>query len=272
VRVVTATRSRDVRFNQLEAKTGARIRYRKVSDQSGEDVPAEKIQKGYEVSPGKYVVVENEEIESLQPKASHTIDIEEFVDLDQIDPIYFENPYYLAPDNNAAKPYRLLVEAMEKLNKVAIGRIVLRSKERLVAIRPLDGVLCIETMRYADEIVARDELVPETDAEPNNKERAMAAQLVESLSVDTFEPEKFHDEYREQLLELIEQKAAGKEIVATPETEQPAKVLDLVAALEQSLAKAKGKEPGAEVAAEADDEPAEKKPARRRTTRARKTA
>jgi DNA end-binding protein Ku len=166
---------------------------------------------------------------------------------------------------------------MEKLNKVAIGRIVLRSKERLVAIRPLDGVLCIETMRYADEIVARDELVPETDAEPSSKERTMATQLVESLSVDTFEPDKFHDEYREQLLELIEQKAAGKEIVATPEAEQPAKVLDLVAALEQSLAKAKGA-PGKKPAADdgdageaSEEEPAEKKPARRRT-RARKTA
>jgi DNA end-binding protein Ku len=276
VRLVTATRSRDVRFNQLEAGTGARIRYRKVSERTGEEVPADQIVKGYEVAPNRYVEVDPDELERLAPKAGHTIEIEEFVDLDEIDPIFFEQPYYLAPDPKAVKPYRLLVEAMEALNKVAIGRIVLRSKERLVAIRPLDGVLCLETMRYADEVLARDELVPDDAAEPSEKERAMAAQLVESLAVDTFEPEKFHDEYREELLELIERKAAGEEIVARPEEEAPAKVLDLVAALEQSLARAQGGGDGA--GATEDAEPGEgaarggrrtaaKKPARKKARR-----
>jgi DNA end-binding protein Ku len=239
VRLVTATRSRDVSFNQLEEGTNARIRYRKVSDQTGEEVTADRIVKGYEISKGRYVVVEAEELASLAPKASHTIDIEEFVDLAEIDPVYFEQPYYLVPDEKGKKAYRLLVDAMNDLNKVAIGRIVIRAKERLVAIRPLDGLLCVETMRYADEVVARDDLAPD-DVEVAEREITMARQLIESLAVDHFEPEKFRDEYREQVLDLVERKAAGEEIVAQPQAEAPAKVLDLVAALEASLEKAAG--------------------------------
>ena len=239
VKLITATRSRDVSFNQLEEGTGARIRYKKVSDATGEEVTPDRIQKGYEISKGKYVVVEADELASLAPKASHTIDIEEFIDLSEIDPVYFEQPYYLVPDEKGKKAYRLLVDAMSELNKVAIGRIVIRAKERLVAIRPLDGLLCVETMRYADEVVARDGLAPE-DIEVGEREVAMARQLIESLAVDQFEPEKFRDEYREQVLDLVERKAAGEEIVAQPDSEAPAKVLDLVAALEASLEKAAG--------------------------------
>src|SRR5262245_4189159 len=214
VRVVTATRSKDVSFNQLEEDTGARIRYRKVSEASGEEVTADQIVRGYEISKGKYVRIEDDEIQSLRPKGSHAIEIEEFVDLDEIDPLFFEQPYYLVPDQRGVKAYRLLVEAMTDLNKVAIGRIVMRSKERLVAIRPLDGMLCIETMRYADEVVARDGLLPETEeeAELTERERLMAQQLVESLASDHFEAAKYHDQFREQLLDLIERKAAGEEI------------------------------------------------------------
>jgi DNA end-binding protein Ku len=239
VRLVGATKSRDVSFNQLEEGTGARIRYKKVSDATGEEVPAERIQRGYEISKGRYVVVEPTEIESLRPKAAHTIEIEEFVDLDDIDPLYFEQPYYLVPDAKGVKPYKLLVEAMTELNKVALGRVVMRSKERLVAIRPLDGMLVIETMRYADEVLSRDGLVPsDEEVELSERELTMARQLVSSLASEEFQPEKYHDEFREQLLDLIERKAAGEEIVAEPEVEAPAKVLDLVAALEASLAKA----------------------------------
>jgi DNA end-binding protein Ku len=240
VRLVGATKSKDVSFNQLEEGTNARIRYRKVSEATGDEVPQDRIVRGFEISKGRYVVMEPGEIEALQPKGSHAIEIEEFVDLDEIDPLYFEQPYYLAPDKRGVKAYKLLVDAMTSLNKVAIGRIIVRSKERLVAIRPIDGVLCIETMRYADEVVPRDGLVPEDeeDVELTERERTMARQLVESLASDQFEPEKYHDEYREQLLDLIERKAAGEEIVAEPVVEAPAKVLDLVAALEASLAKA----------------------------------
>jgi len=276
VRLVTATRSKDVSFNQLEAGTGARIRYRKVSEATGEEVPPDRIQKGYEISKGRYVIVEGDEIDVLKPKGSHTIEIEEFVDLSEIDPLYFEQPYYLVPDARGLKPYKLLADAMAERNKVAIGRIVLRSKERLVAIRPIDGMLCIETMRYADEVVARDGLVPdEEEVELSERERLMAQQLIESLAADHFEPEKYRDEYREQLLDLIQRKAAGEEIVAEPEVEAPAKVLDLVAALEASLAKAesaKDRHPSvagraladASAAAETDDdEVAPAKPAKR---------
>ncbi len=239
VKVVTATKSQDVRFNQLEEGTGARIRYRKVSEATGEEVPNERIQKGFEVAPGQYVVVNEDEMTALAPKASRMVEIEDFVDLDDIDPIYFEQPYYLAPDQAGAKAYRLLVEAMSELRKVAIGRVVMRSKESLVAIRPLDGVLCMETMRYADEVIPAHEVVPEVDEvpAPSERELEMARQLVTALSGE-FDPQKYHDEYREQMVELIERKAAGEEIVAEPQVEEPGKVLDLMAALEQSLARA----------------------------------
>ncbi|MGH8982976.1 MAG: Ku protein, partial [Acidimicrobiia bacterium] len=237
VKVVSATKSQDVRFNQLEEGTGSRIRYRRVSEATGDEVLNERIVKGYQVSPGQYVVVEDEEMQSLAPKASRTIEIEDFVDLHQIDPIFFENPYYLVPDRAAAKPYQLLVESMTQLEKVAVGRIVMRGKEHLVAIRPLDGVLCVEMMRYADEVIPPRQIegLPEGDVEPTQKELDMARQLIEALSGD-FQPEKYHDQYREQLLELIEKKAAGEEIVAEPLVEEPAKVVDLMAALEASLA------------------------------------
>jgi DNA end-binding protein Ku len=238
VKLVGATKSKDVSFNQLEEGTGARIRYRKVSDKTGDEVTADKIVRGFEVSKGRYVIVEPSEIESLRPKGSHEIEIEEFVDLDDIDPLYFEQPYYLVPDKRGEKPYALLLDAMTSLNKVAIGRIVMRSKERLVAIRPLDGALCVETMRYADEVLPSEGLGPD-DVKLTEKERTMARQLVESLAVEEFEPEKYHDQYREQLLDLIARKESGEEIVAEPHTEPPAKVLDLVAALEASIAKSK---------------------------------
>ena len=239
VKLVSATKSRDVSFNQLEEGTGARIRYKKVSDQTGEEVPPDKIKRGYEISKGRYVMIEPDELDVLRPKGSHAIEIEEFVDLDEIDPLYFEQPYYLVPDAKGVKPYKLLVEAMIELNKVAIGRIIVRSKERLVAIRPVDGMLCIETMRYADEVLPRTNLVPDDgETELSERELAMARQLVESLAAESWQPEKYHDEYRDQVLDLIERKAAGQEIVAEPTVEPPAKVLDLVAALEASLAKA----------------------------------
>lgn len=275
VRVVTATKSRDVRFNQLEEGTGARIRYRKVSDATGEEVPNERIRKGFEISSGQYVVLDDEEMKALAPRASRTIDIEDFVDLDDIDPVYFEQPYYLAPDEaGGAKAYRLLVEVMTEMRKVAIGRVVMRSKERLVAIRPLDGTLCLETMRYADEVLSADRAVPDADqaVEPTSREREMARQLVAALAAD-FEPDKYHDQYREQLLGLIEQKAAGKEIIAEPQVEEPGKVLDLMAALEASLARGRPASDASSGEPEADaeaDEPAKR--AKKKATRSRRSA
>ena len=274
VRLVGATKSKDVSFNQLEEGTGARIRYKKVSDATGEEVTPDRIKKGYEISKGRYVMIEPDDLDSLRPKGSHAIEIEEFVDLDEIDPVYFEQPYYLVPDKTGGKPYKLLVEAMTELNKVALGRIIVRSKERLVAIRVLDNMLVVETMRYADEVLPRDELLPaEDDVELTDRERLMARQLVESLAVDEFQPEKFRDEYREQVLDLIERKAAGQEIVAEPVVEAPAKVLDLVAALEASLEKAAGakdRHPTGAATEEAKKAPA-KKATKAPATKAAKT-
>jgi DNA end-binding protein Ku len=248
VRLVSATRSQDVRFNQLEAETGARIRYRRVSEQSGEEVPNDQIVKGYELENGHYVVIENDELAALKPKASRQIEIEDFVDLSEIDPVYFEQPYYLVPDKDAAKAYRLLAQVMEDEGKVAVGRFVLRSKEALVAIRPVDGMLCLETMRYADEVLAPDREQIDWQAEPSERELDMARQLVNTLS-GSFDPEKYHDEYREEVLALIDKKAAGEEIVAPAVAEEPAKVLDLMAALEASLARSGAKQTGESTAA-----------------------
>jgi DNA end-binding protein Ku len=263
VKLVSATKSQDVRFHQLEEGTGARIRLRKVSEQSGDEVPADRIVKGYEISSGQHVVVEPDEIQALAPKASKAVEIVDFVDLDQIDPVYFEQPYYLVPEKNAIKPYRLLVDAMTELNKVAVGRFVLRSKEHLVAIRPVNGVLTLQMMRFADEVLEPEGMEPvgEDEAAPDERELAMARQLVEALSTD-FEPERYHDTFREQLLELIRAKAAGQEIVAEPEAEEPSKVVDLMAALEASLQRAGvGSEAGAPPAKEENEGAA--KPRRR---------
>jgi DNA end-binding protein Ku len=248
---MTATKSRDVRFHQLEEGTGARIRYRKVSDATGEEVPNDQIVRGFEVTSGQYVVLHDEEIATLAPKSSRTIEILGFVELDQIDPIYFEQPYYVAPEGPVTKPYALLVRAMTELRKVAIGRLVMRSKEHLVAIRPLEGILCLETMRYADEVLSPTEIVGELGGAmeaPTEREVEMAGQLINTLAED-FRPEQYHDEYRDELLSLIDRKADGQELVAEPVVADEGKVLDLTAALEASLARA----------AEPNDEPAEAK-------------
>jgi DNA end-binding protein Ku len=263
VRLVSATRSQDVRFHQLEAETGARIRYRRVSEQTGEEVPNDQIVKGYELESGHYVVIEGDELAALKPKANRQIEIEDFVDLSEIDPIYFEQPYYLVPDKDAAKAYRLLAQVMEDEGKVAVGRFVLRSKEALVAIRPVDGMLCLETMRYADEVLEPDREQIDTETEPSERELDMARQLVSTLT-GQFDPEKYRDEYREEVLALIDRKAAGEEIVAPAAPEEPAKVLDLMAALEASLARTGAKQ-GAD--SRTDERPAQ---AAARKTRARK--
>jgi len=234
VKLTPATRSKDVSFNQLEAESGARIRLRRVSEQTGEEVPMDQIVKGYEIAKGRYVIVEKDELDAIAPKATRNIEIEDFVDLDEIDPIYFVSPYYVLPDKAAVKPYRLLLEAMQELRKVAIGRVVMRGKEHLVAIRPMGDLLCVETMRYADEVIPVSELGGAPEADLSEKELTMARQLVESLAED-FDADRYENEYREQLMGLIERKAAGEEVVAEPESEEPAKVLDLMAALEASL-------------------------------------
>jgi len=251
VKLVGAVSPKDVRFNQLEAGTNARIKQKRVSAETGEEVPFDQIVKGYEISPDNYVVIEPQELEALDPKATRSIDIEDFVDLDQIDPLYFERPYYLVPDKGGAKAYALLLEAMKESKKVGIARLVLRTKQYLAAIRPLGDALVLETLLYPDEVTLPDEIedLPRDDVEIQDRELKIARQLIESLSTE-FEPENYHDEYRERVLELIEQKAEGKQIVTQPATEEPTKVVDLMAALEASLAQAKADKGGTDANAE----------------------
>ena len=241
VKLTTAVSPKDVRFNQLHKTDNVRIQQKRVCPADGQEVGYDDIVKGYEISPGNYIVVDPDEIAALSPVATHTVDIEEFVDLDEIDPIFFEHAYYLVPDKRAEKPYALLVETMQKTGKVALGRFVLRTKQYLVVLRARDGVLVLSTMLYADEVVATEDLeIPSAaDTAPSEKELKMAAQLVESLSAP-FDPDKYHDDYREKVLALIEAKADG-EIIAQPETAaaETAPVVDLMAALEASLAKVK---------------------------------
>jgi DNA end-binding protein Ku len=240
VKLYTAVSPKDVRFNQLEEGTGARIRQKRVSAETGEEVPYERIVKGYEISPDRYVVITPEELEALDPKATRSIEIQDFVDLDQIDPVHYERPYYLVPERGATKAYALLLQAMKDSNKVAIARMVLRTKQYLAAIRPMGDVLCLETLLYHDEVVPTEDLegLPDSEVEISERELKMARQLIESLSTD-FEPEKYHDEYRERVLDLIERKAEGQEIVTQPAAEEPTQAVDLMAALEASLAAAK---------------------------------
>jgi DNA end-binding protein Ku len=238
VKLYSATSPKTVRFHQISSKTGTRIRQQRVDPSTGEEVPYDEIVKGYEISPDRYVLISPEELETLDPKATKTIDIEDFVDLDEIDPIYYDHTYYLAPSSGGAKAYRLLFDAMRESGKVGIGRLVLRTKQQLCALRPSGEVLTLSTMLFGDEVVPPDrldELDAIEEAEASERELRMAEQLIESLSND-FEPTKYHDDYRERVLALIERKAAGEEIAVAPEVEEPAAAPDLMAALEASLA------------------------------------
>ncbi len=259
VKLVTATSTKDVRFNQLHDKDGGRINQKRVCSIDGEEVEYSHIVKGYDLGGGRFVIVEPEELQTINPEATRAIDIEEFVDLADIDPIYFEHSYYLVPDERAERPYALLVEAMDRTGKVALGSFVLRTKQYLAALRPRDGVLVLSTMLYNDEVIGLDDLdVPTAKATaPSERELSMAQQLVESLSTE-FDPSKYNDTYREKVLELIEKKAAGQEIAQVPEPEKPAPVVDLMAALEASLEAAR--------AGKAAEEEGKKKPARRRAS------
>src|SRR5205807_4913863 len=206
IKLYSATSPKTVRFHQLSSKTGARIKQKRVDQSTGEEVAYEEIVKGYELSPDRYVRIEPEELDALDVKATKTIDIEEFVDLAEIDPIYYDHSYYLAPTAGGAKAYRLLLDAMRESGKVGIGRVVLRSKQQLCALRPNEDVLTLSTMLFGDEVVAPDrldELDAVEDAEASDRELQMAEQLINSLSRE-FDPSKYHDDYRERVIQLIE--------------------------------------------------------------------
>jgi DNA end-binding protein Ku len=246
VKLYSAVARRNIALREIRDSDSARIKHRRVAEGTDEEVPYENIVKAYEITPGQYVPLSKDEMSSLAPEKTRAIEVQDFVDLDEIDPIYFDSPYYLGPAEGAEKAYALLAKAMESSGKVAIARFVFRNKEHLAALRTNGGVLTLTTMRFADEVVAASELeevLPDKAPKVAKREQEMAEQLIDSLSTD-FDPGAYRDEYREQLLALIERKAEGKEIVAS-EAEAPkaTKAPDLMAALEESIAAVKEKKP-----------------------------
>jgi DNA end-binding protein Ku len=269
VKLYSAVQRKSVRFHQLSGKTGVRIQQKRVDPSTGDEIAYEDIVKGYEIAPDQYVLIEPQELEALDPVKTKTIEIQDFVALDEIDPIFYDHPYYLAPGPGGAKPYRLLYDAMVETRRVAIAKVVIRQKENLVAIRPMDGgVLGMSTMIFADEVVPADRIddIPD-DVQTNEREVEMAKMLVDSLAGD-FEPGKYADTYREDVLALIERKAEGKEVAVQPAREEEAKpVPDLMAALKASLDAVQKGKPEADGKSGAKKEPAKprakKAPAKR---------
>jgi DNA end-binding protein Ku len=263
VKLYSAINRKSVRFHQLSGKTGVRIAQKRVDPSTGEEVPYEEIVKGYEIASDRYVVIEPGELEALEPKKTKTIEIEDFVELSQIDPVFYDHPYYLAPGPGGAKPYRLLLEAMRETGKVAIARVVIRSKEALVALRPMGEALGMATMIFSDEVLSPerlDEVAEAEEVKTTKRELEIAEQLVESLAGD-FEPDKYRDTYREQVIEMIERKAQGEEIAVQPVAEEVAEPApDLMGALKASLEAVRARED--------DDAPA--KPAKQAKAKAAK--
>ena len=272
VKLYSAVSRKTVRFHQLSGKTGVRIQQKRVDPTTGDEVAYEDIVKGFELTPDRYVVIEPGELEALDPKKTKSIEIEDFVALEEIDPIYYDHPYYLAPGTGGAKPYKLLLEAMLETGRVAIATVVIRSKQQLVAVRPMgDGVLGMATMVFPDEIIDAatiDELSAAEDVEINPRELSIAKQLVNSLAAP-FGPDKYRDTYREEVLALVERKAQGEHIAVQPaveEAEQP--VPDLMSALRASLDAVRARErDGGDTAAKktpaAKKAPAKKPPAKK---------
>jgi DNA end-binding protein Ku len=267
VKLYSAVARRGISLREIRESDGARIRHRRVAEGTDEEVPYEKIVKAFEITPDRYVPLSKDEMASLDPKKTRAIEVQDFVDIAEIDPIYFDSPYYLAPATGAEKAYSLLARAMEESGKVAIARFVFRNKEHLAAIRPGDGVLTLTTMRFADEVVPPSELedvLPAEKPQVAKREVEMAEELIGSLT-RSFDPSAYRDEYREELLAMIERKAAGEEVVAAPEGEErkATKAPDLMAALEESIAAVQGKR---------EAKPAKKPAAKKRKAAAKKPA
>ena len=256
VKLFSAVSEQSVRFNQLDGRNNARVRQRRVNEATGEEVPHSEIVKGYELGSGRWITITDDDLAQLMPEQNRLIELEEFVDLDQIDPVYYSGSYWLGPAD-AAKPYALLATALHDSNKVGLGRFVLRSNQHLAVVRSVEGCLMLSMMVWADE-VNPPEAIPgmdkAADVELNDKELAMATSLIESLT-ETFEPEKYHDTYRQAVLELIDRKADGEEApVPAPADDRDDTVVDLMAALEASVAAAKKSRRPKDV--EAEDQPA----------------
>jgi DNA end-binding protein Ku len=230
VRMFSATESKELKFHFLDRRDMNPIGYDKVNKETGKSVPAEDIIRGFEFEKGRFVELEDEDIDRLDVELTHAIDICDFVSLDEIDPVYFRKAYYLLPQEGAEKPYRLLVEALKETGRVAISKVVIRNKQHLAAVRPIGETLVLETMYYADE-VRQPEAAPKPQV--RKAEVEMAKTLIENLAAK-WDPEKYHDRYRNQLLELLRKKAKGKPL-PEPQAEEGGEVIDLMEALRQSV-------------------------------------
>jgi DNA end-binding protein Ku len=244
VQLFTAVRSHDVRFRQLHRDSKRPVRQKRVDSETGEEVAYDDIVKGYEVGEGRFIVVEPDELADLDPKASRLIDIQDYVDQAEIDPIHYDRAYFLAPDGEtAAKPYKLLAQAMEQAGKVAIAQFVMRGRSYLAAVRARDGLLVLSTMHYSDEVADPADLAPEAleleGVEVRDRELVMAEQLIESMTTP-FDPDAYRDVHHERVLEYLEAKAAGEQFELPADDREGGEVIDLMAALERSLERARG--------------------------------
>jgi DNA end-binding protein Ku len=234
VKLYTATESKTVHFREVHQKDRAKIDHRRFCSKERQEVPYEQVVKGFEVSSGEYVVLEKDEVKAAAGSRAHVVDVEEFVDAAEIDPVFYDKTYYVGAGKDGDAPYRVLHEALKRTGRAGIGRFTFHDREYLVAIRARDDVLALHTLRFADEIVAAKDLdVPKPGKAPSEREATMAAKLLETLHED-FEPERYQDEYRQAVLEMIERKAKGEEIEPAEEPE-PEESDDLMAALEASL-------------------------------------
>lgn len=241
VKLFTAVRERRLQFRSLHDQDKVPLKQKLVCPADGKEVHPEHIVKGFEIEKDRYVVVRQEELDAARPKSSKAVEIQDFVALDEIDPVFFDKPYYVVPKPEGAKPYRLLLEAMRKKGKVGIAKVVLHTKEYLAALRPAPGdtdLLCLETMHFADEVLPSDAVDgADLKAKVDERELKVAQQLIDALTGE-FKPERYRDEYREKVMELIERKARGERTVLRPEATEAktTRGADLIAALEASLA------------------------------------
>ncbi len=243
VKVYSAARSKAVRFNMLDPSDHSRVKQQYVNAASGEVVERSDMVKGFEYSRGQYVVMDEAELKALESKSDRAIEIEEFVPIDKVDPIYFEKSQLLGPDKGGAKAYRLLNESMQRMGQVAIGRWNTRGRQQLVIVRPRGRGLVLHGLHYADEVQSFDDIEFGDEVELATKEIELANQLIEQLSSEKFDPEKYEDGYRQAVLEAVDRKVAGEEVVVAPKTEAREQIVDLMAALKKSLDGPKGAAP-----------------------------
>jgi DNA end-binding protein Ku len=259
VKLFTAVKSDDLSFNMLHKKDEGRIKYERVCSVDDKPVPWDEIVKGYEYEKGQYVVLTDEDFKKVNPEATQSVDILEFVELDKINPMYFDKPYYLEPTKQGRHAYALLREALAKSNRVAVARVVIRTKEYIAAVKPLGDALVLELMHWANEIVAADTLeLPEGEKLPE-AEMKMAKMLIDTMSVDAFEPEKFVNRYHDEVLAMIEARARGQELPKAKKAPPRAKVVNLMDVLAQSLEESKKRRTGSNGRSAPQDKPATKK-------------